>query len=121
MLKGKTKKIERVVEKALKAEHDQDKLNDIILECEQYCEREVNQLAETFIKKGKKTDMLLKTPIHYKNKDWTHIEFDYHPENGYNEPVLFYIDENGEKVTQFAPAVQTILPIIEKVKELYGE
>lgn len=119
MLKGTEKKVkywvairEKLAKKARKLDLQADQLED-------KCQSEIEKWASIFIKKVKHTDLLLNEPIHYCGSTFDHIEFN--TEYGYTQAILFYVDENDEKQYCSCPASVAILPIIEKVKELYNE
>lgn len=119
MLKGTEKKVkswvatrEKITQKVRKLDIQADYLED-------KCQKEIEKWASRFIKKAKHTDLLLNEPIRYNDHVYTHIEF--RTESGFTEAVLFYIDEYDEKQYAYMAPSMVILPIIEKVKELYNE
>lgn len=119
MLKGTEKKVkywvatrEKLAKKARKLDLQADYLED-------KCQKEIEKWASRFIRKAKHTDLLLNEPIHYAGAAYDHIEF--RTESGFTKAVLFYIDEYDEKQYAYMAPSMVILPIIEKVKELYNE
>jgi len=119
MLKGTEKKVKYWVATREKIDQKVKKLTIQADQLEEKCQAEIEKQASRFIKKAKHTDLLLNEPIRLDEKEFTHIEFK--TESGFTEAVLFYIDENDEKQYAYVAASIVVLPIIEIVKELYGE
>lgn len=119
MLKGTEKKVKYWVATSEKIAQKVKKLNIQSDQIEEKCQAEIEKWASRFIKKAKYTDLLLNESIHYRDQSFDHIEFN--TERGYTQAVLFYIDDNDEKQYCSCPASLVVLPIIEKVKELYNE
>mgnify|MGYP004554034741 CR=1 FL=1 len=119
MLKGTEKKVKSWVSTREKIDQKVKKLTIQADQLEEKCQAEIEKQASRFIKKAKHTDLLLNEPIHYAGASFDHIEF--RTEHGFTEAVLFYVDDNDEKQYCSCPASVVVLPIIEKVKELYNE
>ena len=119
MLKGTEKKVKSWVKEINSIDTKMKKLKIKDEQLEEKCQKEIEKWASRFIKKAKHTDLLLNEPIRVGEQMFTHIEFK--TESGFTEAVLFYIDEYDEKQYAYMAPSMVILPIIEKVKELYNE